>query len=194
MSWVLDLASHRSATEDWVPVFGVLVYTDTHANVKKMLRDDDYWAALDEVSGPVWAVFSVRALQGEWEMPRPPPGVVGLMQPVWKEPAANKELLEAFELRNTKDLPALVVFATVGEELYQTAVKIDDSTVEGAYSSLKSALLTVSTAIERVRDTDRGDLDRILGAVERALRRERMWKRVRDAYRVLRELRGWLPV
>lgn len=43
-----------------VTVFGALVYDETSVHLRKLLRDRDYWDALDKVSGPHFEIFAVR--------------------------------------------------------------------------------------------------------------------------------------
>lgn len=193
MTWVLDLARQKSAGDESPALFGVIVYTDVHANVKKLLRDDDYWKALDELSGSKWAVFSVRALRGEWGMPSFPPGTIGMMTMVWKEPAANRELLSAFALDDTKDLPSLVVFALEGEELHRASVRIDDSSPEAAYRSTREIFVEVASALDKVPVEQLGSPAAVFASVKSALRTHRNWRRIGDGYRVVKELRDWLP-
>ena len=193
MTWALDLARTRQAQDDSPPLFGVIIYTDSHPNVKKVLRDEDYWIALDEISGPKWAVFSVRAHPGGWEIPRMPEGMIGMLTQVWKEPSANRELLSAFELEDTKELPAVVVFVLNGDELHRTVIPLDDSTSDAAVSSIKSAFTEVADALASLDPEALGDSHTVFGAVNRKLGAHRNKKRIEDAYRVLKELRDWLP-
>jgi len=194
MTWVLDLARHRLVEAHSPAIFGVIVYTDVHANLKKLLRDEDYWRALDELSGPKWAVFSVRAHHGQWGLPTYPSGTIGMMHMVWKEPVANRDLLETFALDDTKDLPGVVVFALDGDALYRAAVRIDDSTLEATYSSLKSVFVKVAEALNRIPSVDLDKPAIVFGVVKGSLQSYRTWKRVGEAYHVLKELRDWLPI
>lgn len=43
-----------------VAMFGVAVYDDTNVAVRKLFRDQDYWDALDQASGPRFEVFAAR--------------------------------------------------------------------------------------------------------------------------------------
>lgn len=43
-----------------VSVFGMLVYDKTSVFLRKLLRDPDYWDALDRASGPNFEVFAIR--------------------------------------------------------------------------------------------------------------------------------------
>jgi hypothetical protein len=193
MTWALDLARRRQAAEDSPPLFGVILYTDAHPNVKKVLRDEDYWTALDEISSASWAVFSVRAWAGEWGFPRMPPDVIGMLTQVWKEPKANRELLSTFELEDTKDLPAIVVFVLEGDELHRTVIPLDETTTDTAFTSLKLAFLDVSAALRTLDEQALHDSSSVFDAVNRKLRGQRNRRKIRDAYRVLKELRDWLP-
>ena len=51
----------------FVKVFGAIIYSDRHLHIKKLLRDEDYWRAFDEISGQRWAVFAARAIEGHEE-------------------------------------------------------------------------------------------------------------------------------
>jgi len=194
MTWALDLARRRQASDNPPPLFGVILYTDSHPNIKKVLRDDDYWRALDEMSGPSWAIFSVRAHSGHWEFPKSDPGVMSMLVQVWKEPSANREVLAAFELSDTKDLPALVVFTLRGEALNRTVVPIDEDTLETAYASLKSVTTQVAKSLEALVSQPLVDPNQVFQAVNRSLRGYQNRKRIKDAYRVLKEVRDWLPI
>jgi len=43
-----------------VSIFGVLVYDERTAEYRKLLRDNDYWDALDLASGPDFEIFAIR--------------------------------------------------------------------------------------------------------------------------------------
>jgi hypothetical protein len=193
MSWALDLARQKLGDGGTQPLFGVILYTDSHANLKKVLRDEDYWRALDELSGPQWFIFSVRARPGHWEYPSPPPGVLAMMIPVWKEPAANRELLETFEIEDTSKLPALVVFAFDGADLFRSVIPLKDSTIESTYSTIKTVVAKIGSALERGNRNAR-DSAALFAAVDQELRDYRDKKRIRNAYEVLKTVREWLPL
>lgn len=43
-----------------VTVFGALIYDESNVALRKLLRDRDYWDALDKISGPHFEVFAIR--------------------------------------------------------------------------------------------------------------------------------------
>jgi len=194
MSWALDLAKERLAENPSYPLFGVIIYTDTQPNIKKVLRDPDYWKALDEISGPKWSVFSVRADSGGWDVPDLPDGYLGHMIPVWKEPSSNKELLSAFELDDSSSLPLLAVFALSDMELSRVAIPLNESSCETAFSSLKEAFLGVNEVLSGLETTSNFNSDTVVKEVERKFKRHQSARRLKKAYLVLKEIRSWLPL
>ena len=79
-----------------------------------MLRDEDLYRGLDEVSGDELGVFATLLLKGSFETPRPPTEMLGRMIPVWREPRANRQLLELFDLGSSKFV--LLVVGHHGQE------------------------------------------------------------------------------
>ena len=72
MGWLSRLVEEYRNTDGLADIFGLILYTDENANLKKVLRDKDYWDSFDETSGKKWAVFSVRPIKGSVELPNPP--------------------------------------------------------------------------------------------------------------------------
>lgn len=191
MNWVISLARATPPSDGQANLFGVVIYTDAHPHVKRMLRDEDYWKALDEVSGPRWVIFATRVLSGEWDLPRLPLGHLGMMHRVWKEPAANRELLDAFELRSTEDLPALVVFAEGADgALWKKVVRLKDDSEKEAYESLRLAVMTVAVALECVEETNLREDARAFFAVRYALKNVEEWEMVKKGLSLWEWLRA----
>ena len=144
MSWLDKLVVQYRADPALADLFGIILYSDAQANVKKVLRDEDYWEALDEVSGPHLAVFAVRT-----KAPKVP-GNLDFVVPVWKEPRENLALLEDLQLPSTEKLPAIVWLTHDRGDLLRCVVPLDDRTEEAAYASIKKALTIAGEAMENV--------------------------------------------
>lgn len=51
-------------------IYGFILYTDKDPFVAKVLRDEDFWQALNSISGPSWPIFAVRPLiKGSFRIP-----------------------------------------------------------------------------------------------------------------------------
>lgn len=191
MNWIQDtIALHRNAPEQ-ADIYGVVLYTESHPHVVKLLNDDTYWDALDRWSGQRWSVFATKAKQGAVELPEMPQGSFGYLVPVWKEPFENEQLLEFFELETTKDLPLLLIFSISHEgDVLKTALKIADSSVEEAYETLRSALSSVSEALSKVHDENLKNTYGVYAAVSLTISDERTWSNVKNGLNIWRWLKS----
>lgn len=143
--------------KDEVNVFGIVLYTDAHAHVKKVLRDPDYWKSFGEISGDNWPVFAIRADPARQVFPTFPEGMIGYMVPVREETNKNKEFMAELELDDTRNLPLFVVFAQDPDGLLvKKEIRISDESKEDAYRSLNSAVDLVSRAVKGISPENRG--------------------------------------
>lgn len=130
-------------------IAGFILYTRKHANVVKILKDDDYWCGLDELSGPNWPIFAVRPLESRYCSCRGSsiPGTISMMVPTYHEPNANRRVLKYFGLEESDDLPCFIVFMwDDNNQLCQIEWRIDDYSVETAYNSIKEVVELISKA------------------------------------------------
>ncbi|MSP13032.1 MAG: toll/interleukin-1 receptor domain-containing protein [Chloroflexi bacterium] len=57
-TYLLELCARPQVT-----AFGALIYDESGASLRKLLRDRDYWDALDKASGPHFEVFAIRDVE-----------------------------------------------------------------------------------------------------------------------------------
>ncbi|MCS0445087.1 hypothetical protein [Vibrio diabolicus] len=131
-------------------IFGVLIYTDSHPNIKKTMRDQDYWEAFDEITGEKFVVLSVKPVLGKYSYLPPPPGVLCQMVAIWKEPKDNLRLIEALEIGTTEKLPMLLIFTRVGEEVLKIEIDLKEDSPSSAYSSIRESLEFCSNVISGI--------------------------------------------
>lgn len=158
-------------------VFGVVLYTEEHPYFVKVLRDEDFWRALNTKSGDRWAIFSIRPERGELvtRFPEAPPGMMQMMIPIseWKEPRENRRLLEALELENTSELPLLVVFAAGPDaELLRAVFKLSGRSEEECYGSLEKAIVAAANAIKDVTKDNIKNTTEVFNLMDAACRQE----------------------
>jgi hypothetical protein len=188
-NWVVHLARLDPPSEVRANLYGVVLYTDAHAHVAKALSDPYYWKALSERSGHQWIIYAAKGARGRYEVPAPRPGTLAMLRAVWREPAENRELLEAFRLESTERLPAFAIFAE-GEEgtIEQTVVRLSDASVEAAYDSLRSVVDLVSDALRQVEAEHLQEGTRAFYAVRYAVK----GYREREVIRQTLSMWGWL--
>ncbi len=153
MNWAFEFSKKYKPKAGLADIYGVVLYTDAHPYIKKVLADDDNWKALNEISGDLWAIFSIKPLQGKYGNPSDTfsSEFMEFMVPVWKEPNENKTLLNEFQLESTEDLPLLLVFTQDNDgEILKLTFKIDEDSLENAYNSLRKIIEVITKAIEYV--------------------------------------------
>ena len=182
MNWLHQLTQDYRSNPNLADVFGVVLYTDEHPYIKKVLKDRDFWKALDEQSGTEWAVFSIQPKQGSFGFPdcNPEPGVFYQMVPVWREPNENKELLDYLGIDSTKNLPLLVLY-THGEddEILKITWRINESSKDKAYQSLSQGVKVIRKAIDGVKSENKKYSEGVFRAIEMAVNYETTIQRIK---------------
>ena len=153
MNWLINTVIHHKPKVDEADIYGAIIYTDEHVFVKKLIQDNDYWEALDKISGAQWAIFSTRVKKGNYERESSMSGDKSYMVAVWKEPEENEGLLEVFQIKSTESLPLFVVFALdkSGQPL-KREFKIHASSVESTFELLREILAHVGSSISRINN------------------------------------------
>lgn len=166
----MKLEKHIAKTldeHDVLHVFGLILFTDEHPHVVKVLSDDDYWKQFDTISGKSFAIFSAKPVSGSYRHKSPAPGQLGLMKKIWQEPSENKELLSIFQLATTKDLPVFVVFARLTDDtLAQCFIPLTDENLEAAHHRLKRVIDTVSAIAKEIDQSYKMNVEGVFDAFE----------------------------
>ncbi len=153
-----------------IVAFGLILYTDAHPHLKSVLRNDDYWKALDEISGRKWTILAARAAAGRYYTPPPPPGLLCWMHSVWQEPAQNKSLLQSFGLKSTESLPVFVLFTPLRDgQLLQSKIRLEDSSEQKAYDRLRYVVSALTNAVAQIDMQNRDDYEAVFNAVDVAV-------------------------
>ncbi|MHA2757961.1 hypothetical protein [Aeromonas dhakensis] len=147
-----NLVSELENDHSVARIFGVMLYTNSHPNIKKVMRDEDYWLAFDDITGTKFSVLSVKPTAGKYSYPSPPPGVLCQLIEIWKEPNDNLRLIEAFEIENTEKLPMLLIFTRIGKEVLKVEIELNDDSMSSAYNSIKEKLVFCANVISGIDD------------------------------------------
>jgi hypothetical protein len=149
-----------------VKVFGAIIYSNRHPHIKKVLKDEDYWLALDEISGARWAIFAARAIEGKTEIRGGgPPGSSGLLVQVWVEPSENSKLIEYFEIDSTEK-PFFVVFTRLKKgNILKSILTLNDSSTEKTYDRLNKIIRDLTSSIEKIEKENIEDYETVFNAI-----------------------------
>jgi hypothetical protein len=133
-------------------IYGFILYTDADPYVVKVLRDTDFWNALNKISGNNWPIFAVRPLQkGYMKYPELDYKTIGFLYPIWVEPDDNLHVIQDFGLENSKEFPLFVAFMWDDENyLHKITVPILGNDVDSVYKSLKLIVETITEVENKI--------------------------------------------
>ncbi|UNC48950.1 hypothetical protein [Enterobacter huaxiensis] len=149
-NWLTEIAEKDYESKLFHNAFGVIIYTNANALMRKLIEDEHYWDALHDRSGEKWNIYCLKASKGKDEFPPMPRGSMGMMVPVWKEPRENKELLELFEINNTKDAHFVFFHFDEDKSIIFRKTLIEESSVEGMFNEVKKLIDEYTGIVEGV--------------------------------------------
>lgn len=151
----IEILKHEfKKQEENYRLFGILLFTDANPYVKKILRDQDYFLALNKVSGDHLGIFCTMLFEGKMIFPEHEFGRIGKIIPIWQEPEENEKLLKIFQINESRTLPCLVVFGFYKDEMYFHKYFIEGDSEESAFNFLKNALELITKVIRENKDKE----------------------------------------
>ncbi len=134
-------------------IFGFIMYTRRNSYIVKVLRDNDFWNELDEISGANWPIFSIKPLEEcYYEMPSVPQEAMGQMVPIRIEPNENREFLDFFSLKESSDLPCFIVFIWNEDgKIEQITWELSNASEQEAFDSIREIVTLVSETEAKVQ-------------------------------------------
>lgn len=143
LSIVRDLVSGE---QNISRIYGFILYSQKDPYVAKVLRDSDFWNALDGISGNNWPIFAVRPLQqGSLQLKGGGNNHLGFMVQVWEEPNDNLAILQDFGLTDSQDLPLFIAFMWDDEDnLNEMSIEIKGTDVDSVYHSIREIVETIT--------------------------------------------------
>ena len=151
--------------------FAFILYDFEHPEIMKVLRDGDYWNALDKISGNSLTVFSFHlAKSGRRERGSPP---MGARRDSGAFSASRGFISRRFGIELPDAKPLILFFQVTGEQISDPyAVEIRSETVEQAFLEIRSILSDAVESVERVLPENRGNTTEIFNLIV-----ERLWLR-----------------
>ncbi|SFF30481.1 hypothetical protein [Sunxiuqinia elliptica] len=189
----LEIAKQYANENELTKIMGFILFTDNNPYVKKVLRDDDFWQALDEISGNEWAIFSIKPKQGKIEIPTSKGNFLQMMVPVWKEPKENLKLMQEFDLKDTSKLPMLLIVSQNEEgEILKCEFPIENSNLDSVYNSLKEGIEIVKSTIDEILPQFKKN-DEVFINVQRSIEYKLIWKKIHKGLKFYSWINGLIP-
>lgn len=145
-----------------VAVFGALVYDERTAELRKLLRDRDYWEALDTASGPDFEIFAIR---DEEEYGSDSSTFVEMMTAASMSRSRDRgyycsKLLKDYfgEERTRIVYPAFLLFVADADRIrFTRLIPLGRGSIEQTFQRLERLFTAVAETIVKWRDAGQAD-------------------------------------
>ena len=191
---------YTSEDVNTIKTFGFILYTDSTPNIKKMLRDEDLYASLNERSGGEWVIFTAKPnnnINHNHHFNDSAPADVtttGYFIDMEEELNVNKEVIQELGLDLFDDIPALIIITKIHKKRYlQCKVKIDDSTVETSYNSLCDLFTKIGKEVTEMKQEYKSNKEFTHNRISVILEKHKAWNIIKKAIDVYTWIKGLLP-
>lgn len=190
----VELLRNKCRVESNSRIYGFILYTSSHPFVVKTLKDQEFWNALDEISGPNWPIFSVKPKYRKYTSYRRhnPIGTLEMMVPTSVYPSNNKEFLNFFGITDIDMLPCFVAFVWDDDDKLRTiACKIASKPVKAVYDSLEEIVKIISKVEAQIPEEDK-TTELIFQKVEKALKMRNFKYVILDAIQTIKDIKDFI--
>lgn len=149
--------------------FAFFLYDFKSPQIFKVLRDGDYWRALNNISGPYISVFSLHHSLSERRG--------GIFPADWEGPMKSAETLlgRYFGITEAPPTPSLLFFQVSEKKVTGSFfVELHEKKLEDAFEEVKSVLTTAVGSISRVKKENRGNTKEIFALIETELQQREL--------------------
>jgi len=181
-------AEHRTAGR--ALAFAFLLFDIDTPELIKVLRDPDYWRALDRVSGSYLSVFTLVGHQPRSDHQTERRNLTGI-GPV-SDPGARLQLIlnSYFGLQTTVDLPALVLFQVEeGRVSGASFIQLQAGSVEATFNEIRELLRDVVDALATSGQKGHSDAGAAFEAIRARLRKRKVVRYLKVGAKTIWELK-----
>lgn len=159
-----------------VLTFGIIIYDETTPELRKVLRDTDYWEALDRLSGDKMVIFSLpdhvsQTVQSDSDIDT---GKVGYLVPlnfrVPSQPLVKRHSYLMKRLFNNDSLlvyPSVLFFQVVGTEIYDyRLVPLQKDDIHKSYTAVRGLFECISNVLNDIAPENFGNRKEIFNLVK----------------------------
>jgi len=188
----LDICAEHRASGRALAFAFLLLDVDTPEFIK-MLRDPDYWRALDQLAGRYLSVFSLMTHQPQSEYKRESREMAAI-GPV-ADPGMKVQLIlnSYFGLDGKVDLPAVLLFQVAENKVSgYCLLQLRADTIEPAFNEVRDILRDLADALEKTETAGRSDPQASFDAIKNRLRKRKAVRVAKNGLKVLSELKDVL--
>jgi hypothetical protein len=156
--YLLDLCAQSSHAG--VVAFGCLVYDEGTVELRKLLKDEDYWDGLDRASGPSFEIFAV---QDEQKHGYDAPKYIEMMTASSMNRSSSRgyyfsTLLKEYfdEEKTTLAYPSFILFLVEGGQVTHCGlIPLSRGSINDTYLKLQDLFSKIALSIEQWRESEK---------------------------------------
>nr|VFJ64825.1 MAG: hypothetical protein BECKFW1821C_GA0114237_100653 [Candidatus Kentron sp. FW] len=161
-----------------VVAFWALIYDERTAEFRQLLRNEDYWDALDRISGPDFEIFAIRdEQQSRWEGGGVMHEIMHLITMVSTSRSLGRTiyfsrlLKEYFNEEDTRlAYPSLLLFLVHSGKVSKCRlVPLRYGTIDAVFDQLRALFSIISDTIAAWRSSDGTSMDALWGSLKENL-------------------------
>ena len=177
-----------------IPLYGILLFTESHPHVIKMLKDADYFSALDTITDTNLALFSTVLFNGHYEFPEPTPGSLAMKVQIWREPHQNMKLLRWFDIDDSRALPLLVIWGYESDGFYFQKYSIEGEDSKDIYNNLNVVLSRISQSVQKAKSNNIVDKQKIFKQARWEIRKLEKHQKIKNFFETVSMFRGAIGI
>jgi len=174
-------------------IFGIVLYTERNAFLRKVLNDKDYWESLDMRSGNEFTIFATMLKKGKIDSPNRINNP-NYMVPIWLEPEENKKFLEALGITDSRNLPTFTLYANLKNQFHTCSYIIESESIEQTYKSLRDICDIIDNTIKKIEESNHQNTEAILRELKGNINYSQFWKKSFKGLEVLRKLKSFAGI
>lgn len=175
-------------------IYGFILYTKSHPYVVKTMKDQEFWKALDKISGPNWPIFSVKPKNRKATTFRHHDSInkLEMMVPTNISPCDNMELLSFFGITDMNMLPCFMAFIWDDDGKLRTiACKIASKPETAVYDSLEEIVKIITKVEAKIPEEDK-TTELLFQKVEKALKMRNFKYVILDAIQTIKDIKDFI--
>jgi hypothetical protein len=169
--------------------FAFIIYDFKDYTIQKIIKDSDYWTALDRISGDKLCIFYIDSRdcyyarrqeeiyrkEVQQEKLRMQDGLMSFLVPVTREPTpldnAVKELKQDFNIKEDIKTPFILFFQTDGDAISDSyIISLEKEKVEDAFIELRAWVKCAVNSISKVHPENYGNHQEIFNLIKSNLK------------------------
>jgi len=148
--------------------FSFILYDFENTQLSKILKDQDYWLALNQISGEYLTVFSLH-YNPEAKIKRPNIAPILLTVPTdWNPSDGTNKLIKKYFGKIDVNYPAILFFQVNGNSVIDSIlIELKEEEIEKAFLELKEYIKVAVDSLKRISIENRQNYREVFDCLER---------------------------